>query len=260
MPPFLNSSLKLIKPSFLVLMLGGFLVACGGSGDSSSTSNSMGNNTETPSDDQNQNGETEAPAGANASITKSVYDISNSTPFPTAIYLKLRGNALSTFNITDNQTSIESGSLPIGDLIGPASGLRSAYSQIERVIVLPENTDHMLSFSINTPDQEFDSVEQTFSIAGKNCMSNQTFYFTYIERELNNSCGSCHSNRGTASGWSIDEGFSGLSDYAADRGEVFYERPTSQYHGGGRRWDMDDEEVLRMAEFVYRSKNGFVCP
>ena len=243
-----------------LLFFGAIATGCGGGNSSGTSPNSTGNNTETPSDDQSQNGETENPAGSNASIVKSVYDSTNNTPFPTAAYLKLKGNALSTFDITDNQNSIESGSLPIGDLIGPASGLRSAYSQIERVIVLPENTDHVLSFSINTPDQEFDSVEQTLSIAGKNCMSNQTFYFTYIERELNNSCGSCHSNRGTGSGWSIDEGFSGLSDYAADRGEVFYERPTSQYHGGGRRWDMDDEEVLRMAEFVYRSKNGFVCP
>jgi len=241
-------------------LLTGLLAACGGGNSSGTSPNSVDSNTDTPSDDQSQDGETEIPAGANASITKSVYDTTNNTPFPTAVYLKLKGNALSDFDITDNQTAIESGALPIGDLIGPASGLRSAYSQIERVIVLPENTDHVLSFAINTPDQEFDSVEQTLSIAGKNCMSNQTFYFTYIENELSNSCGSCHSNRGTASGWSIDEGFSGLSDYAADRGEVFYERPTSQYHGGGRRWDMDDEEVLRMAEFVYRSKNGFVCP
>lgn len=241
-----------------LLLIATFITACGGNSDSSQSP--LDNDIDEPSDEQNSDSNTDSQTGTKASIVKSVFDTTNNTPYPSAVYLKLKGNAQSTFDISDNQTVVESGTLPIGDLIGPASGLRSAYSQIERVIVLPENTDHVLAFSINAPDQEFDSAELTLAVAGKNCMSNQTFFTTYIESELDNNCGSCHSNIGTASGWSIDEGFSGLSDYAADRGEVFYERPTSQYHGGGRRWDLDDDEVLRMAEFVYRSKNGFVCP
>lgn len=230
------------------------LTACGAgnSGETIVPDEDDETNVETPSEPE--------PAGPSASFTKQAYDTSNTTPFPTAVYLKLKGNAQSAFELADNQTVIDSGNLPLGDKIGPASGIRSAFSSIERVIVLADNTDHVIRFSITTPDDEFTATETTLLTAGKNCVENLAFFTTYIEDELDDSCGSCHSNSGTASGWTVEEGFSGILDYAQRRGAYFYEHPTSSFHGGGRRWDLDDNQALRMAEFVYRAEQSFVCP
>lgn len=173
------------------------------------------------------------------------------TPYPVAVYIETSGAAGGTFELFDNQTSVDSGTLPTGNCANQSA-------QQEIIHILDGNIDHTLRFTVTDSNNVFSDSELTLNVAGRNCISNEDFYNTILSDALANRCSGCHSNSDNSPGWRLN--LSGVSEYIDGHGDQFVTEATRTSHGGGRRWDLDDDQALRAFEFVYRIQNQFSCP
>ncbi|BCD99947.1 hypothetical protein [Marinicellulosiphila megalodicopiae] len=172
-------------------------------------------------------------------------------PLPKTYYFEVIVPARENYEIALNQQVVTTATAGLGDIIGPASGLRSTHTKVLQSIMIEQSGTYNIAVQ-NEIETQFYSVD----IANSECLSNQQYYDQYVKNSTNQ-CLNCHSQTGSAP-YSFSS-YLDIENYIEGHHTTFAAQPGKTYHGGGKRFEQNDSMHQRFLNLQHRIVNNWVC-
>jgi len=141
----------------------------------------------------------------------------------------------------------------VGDLVGPASGLRSSHARISQAVYVVTSGAQEISVVQGAEKQSL-----AFEIAEQACQTNESFFTQYVQSKLSQ-CLACHSDSSNNSAPYSFETFDDVAYYISGHTNMLSTQPTKSYHGGGERFAENDVTSQAIQILEYRVDNNWMC-
>ncbi|MCJ8312070.1 MAG: hypothetical protein HRU38_03840 [Saccharospirillaceae bacterium] len=173
--------------------------------------------------------------------------------FPKLFYFEVLVPARSEYQILVNNDVIIEATSGLGDLLGPASGLRSSHNKILYSVILDSRNAYNVAVTRNAEKQSIDvNFEQ------QNCIDNQTYFTQMIEPKLTQ-CLGCHSDNSNNSAPYSFESYLQVENYVSGHPNMISIQPTKSYHGGAQHFEENDNTQQAFKLLEYRIQHNWLC-